>query len=235
MELKINGKVVRAEEGETILNVARREGFVIPTLCYHETLGPMGRCRICAVEVVEGEKSRVVSSCIYPAREGMQITTDSEAVKLARKKAIQGLLSLAPASDVIQALANQYGVPQVGYSESQAENKCILCTQCIKTCKDVVGVAALEMSGKDEEKKVGPRSDQSSGTCIACGACVVVCPTSHVVMEEKNGTRRVWGKDFSLATCPKCGRYQAPVSQLEWISQKTGTPTEKLSVCPDCR
>ncbi len=230
-ELKIDGKTVQAADGETILTVARREGFVIPTLCYHEALGPIGRCRLCSVEVTEGDKTRVVASCIYQAKAGMVISTDSEGARSARKKAIEALVALAPASDIIQGLARAYGAavqPQAGHAGS----KCIQCTQCVKTCKSIVGVNALEMSGKGDDKKVAPRSDSA---CIACGACAVACPTGHIVMKEANGTRNIWGRDFALAACPKCGRYHAPQGQLQWIASKTGVPVETLLVCPDCK
>ncbi len=230
-ELKINGRTVQAAEGETILTVARREGFVIPTLCYHEALGPIGRCRLCSVEVTEGDKTRVVASCIYQAKAGMVISTDSEGARNARKKAIEALVALAPASDVIRQLALEYGAavqPQSG----PAGSKCIQCTQCVKTCKSIVGVDALEMSGKGDEKKVGPRPDSA---CIACGACAVACPTGHISIKETNGKRSIWGREFTLAACPKCGRYQAPQAQLEWMAGKTGVPVTTLVVCPDCK
>lgn len=230
-ELKINGKTVQAADGETILTVARREGFVIPTLCYHESLGPIGRCRLCSVEVTEGDKTRVIASCIFQAKAGMVVSTDSDGVRSARKKAIEALIALAPASDIIQGLAREYGAAAQSPT-THAGSKCIQCTQCVKTCKDIVGVNALEMTGTGDDKKVGPRSDSG---CIACGACAVVCPTGHIVMKEGNGRRNIWGRDFTLAACSKCGRYQAPEAQLAWIAGKTGVAAESLLVCPDCK
>lgn len=235
VNLKIDGKAVQAEQGDTILKVARREGFVIPTLCYHETLGPNGTCKICTVEVTEGEKKRTVASCLYPAREGMEVVTDSEAVRQARKEVLEGFLARCPSSEVIRAMAAEYGVAVDGPADPQNRNKCILCNICVKTCKNVVGVAALEMIGKGADKKVGPRADDSGNGCIACGACVVACPTGHIVMTEEKGVRSVWGKEFTLAVCSKCGREHAPLSQLQWISGRTGVAMDALMVCLDCK
>ena len=76
VEFVINGKTVRAEKGEMILDVARREGFDIPTLCYHETLGSDGRCRLCMVEVQKGNRKRMVTSCLYPVENGIEVNEE---------------------------------------------------------------------------------------------------------------------------------------------------------------
>ncbi len=219
-------------QGDTILKLGKREGFAIPTLCYHEVLGPSGRCKVCTVEVREAGKSRLVAACLYPAREGMEIITDSEQVRLARKQALETLLSLAPSSDVVRKLASEYG-SSVESGTEKSKGKCILCNQCVQTCRKIVGIGALEMRGKGDEKAIGTRSDEP--TCIACGACVVICPTGAIEMEEQKGRRSIWGASFQLAVCTKCGRSHAPLRQLEWISARSGVPVEQLSVCQDCK
>jgi bidirectional [NiFe] hydrogenase diaphorase subunit len=226
IQLKINGKTVQAEDGQTILEVARGEDIKIPTLCFHEKLGSSGRCKLCVVQVREADGyERIVASCLYKAKDGMEITTDSPEVVEARKKNLTDLIARAPSAERLQYLAILYGVPIPDYNREQEGNKCILCTLCVRTCKRVVGVGALSVS----------RKIQTSDACIGCGACVVVCPTGHIKMSEENGTRTVWGKSFDLATCPKCGRAQAPLFQLQWISEKVHVPLEELLICPDCR
>ena len=76
--LTIDGVKIQAEEGSTILEAARLYGFNIPTLCYHDELTPYGACRLCMVEVNDGRRTRLVTSCLYPVREGIRVKTHSK-------------------------------------------------------------------------------------------------------------------------------------------------------------
>ena len=83
--LNINGLSVSVDKGETILEAARFLGFPIPTLCHMDGLSPYGACRLCVVEIGEGPKARLVTSCTYPAEEGLKVRTASERVLRARR------------------------------------------------------------------------------------------------------------------------------------------------------
>jgi bidirectional [NiFe] hydrogenase diaphorase subunit len=235
IEFKINGQMAEAEEGETILDVARREGFVIPTLCHHETLGSDGRCRLCMVEVVKGKRRRVVASCLYQVENGIEVSTETADIQIIRQTLLELFLARNPASEVVRHLASEYGVEGTRYAKDNDKGKCVLCNNCVKACETIVGVTALGMSGKGPAKKVATPFDEPSEVCIGCGACMAICPTGHIYMEDRNGIRTIWKKEFNLAKCPKCGRYHAPVMQLEFISNKSGTPLEDLLICQDCR
>jgi bidirectional [NiFe] hydrogenase diaphorase subunit len=235
IEFMIDGKKVRAQEGEFILPVALREGFDIPTLCHHETLGSDGRCRLCVVEVARGTRKRIVTSCLYPVAEGIEVSTNTPDVMLVRKSVIELLYARCPEAEVLQHLARKFGVEDVRYAKDHDKGKCILCNICIRTCAEIVGVSALGFSGKGMAKKVTTPFDEPSDACIACGACVVACPTGHIFMKDDKGVRTIWRKKFPLAQCPVCSRYHAPVEQLKYISKITNVPLETLMVCQDCK
>ena len=105
VNLIINGLNVSVEEGTTLLEAARFMGFPIPTLCHMDGLSPYGACRLCVVEIGEGDKAGLVSSCTYPAEEGLKIRTASARVIRARKMILELLLASCPQSKVIQDLA----------------------------------------------------------------------------------------------------------------------------------
>jgi len=235
VEFTINGKKASAEKGETILDAARREGFDIPTLCYHDTLGSDGRCRLCMVEVRKGSRKRLVTSCLYPVESGIEVFTESPDVLLVRKTVLELLLARCPNSEAIQYLAKEHGVDKIRYSKDNDKGKCILCYLCVKTCEFNVGVVALCLSGKGPLKKVTTPYGEPSHECIGCGACVAICPTGHIYMEDKDGVRRNLNKRFELARGPKCNRYHAPLEQLEFIASRSGTPMEQLLICPSCK
>jgi bidirectional [NiFe] hydrogenase diaphorase subunit len=235
IQFRINGKEVRAEKGETILEAARKAAVTIPTLCHHDTLGADGRCRLCVVEIQRGNRRRIVTSCLYPVENGIDVFTETPDVRLIRSTVLELLLARCPDSEVIQYEARQHGVTTTRYTKDNDKGKCILCNLCVKTCETLVGVSAIGMTGKGSLKRVSAPFDEPSEVCIGCGACAVVCPTGHIYMEDRSGIRTIWKKKFQLAKCPNCGRYHAPLEQLEFISKKSGVPLNELLVCQDCK
>ena len=109
IEITINGKKCTCEKGEFLLDVARRNGFYIPTLCHHPAISGQACCRVCLVEVVEKGRSKIVVSCVYPVERPCEVYTDSERVKEDRAVVLMLLKERAPESDVIDALCKAYG------------------------------------------------------------------------------------------------------------------------------
>jgi len=238
VNVTIDNKKIQAEEGSTILQAARNNGIEIPTLCHHDELTASGACRLCSVEIKKGERTRIVTSCIYQVEEGLTVNTDSERVIHVRGLVLQLLMARCPASEVIRELADKMGVkPQARFKPDEDKGKCVLCRQCVEVCEEVVGVSAIGFSYRGADKSVGPPFAEPSSVCIGCGACAYVCPTGHIEMKEsESGDERIiWGKTFEMAACNECARYFAPQEQLEYISMKTGVPLDKLYTCVDCR
>jgi bidirectional [NiFe] hydrogenase diaphorase subunit len=174
---KINDQEVEAQAGWTVLDTAKQYGIRIPTLCYHEAVSTSGACRLCVVEVKEGNWSKIVISCMYPVKEGLHIFTDSERVKNVRRWILEMLLAECPASEEIKKLAAEYGVTSTRFGVKNPDEECLLCGLCVKVCREVVGVSAITTIGRGVHKTIGAPYGKPSEACVACGSCVTVCPT----------------------------------------------------------
>jgi len=177
IKFKINDQEISAQPGWTVLEAARQAGIHIPTLCYHEAVEPSGACRLCVVELREGDWSKVVISCMYPVAEGITIYTDSDRVKNVRRWILEMLLSQCPGSPELKTLAAKYGVTGTRFTLGDPEEQCVLCGLCVRVCSQVVGANALATVGRGVHKEIGGAYMKPSEACVACGSCVTVCPT----------------------------------------------------------
>ena len=176
--LKVDDKEVKAKEGETILDVARKMGIPIPTLCYSSALEPFGSCRLCVVEIMDKRgRKRVVTSCNYPVEEGLTVFTKSEKIVKTRKVLLELLLARCPKVKKIQDMAREYGVEKSPFSVSDEEEDCILCGLCKRVCEERIGVYGINFAKRGVEREVTTPYHEFSDDCIGCGACAIICPT----------------------------------------------------------
>ncbi|MEK6757125.1 MAG: 2Fe-2S iron-sulfur cluster-binding protein [Bacteroidota bacterium] len=178
INLKINGLPVTVDEGTTLLEAAKFFGFPIPTLCHMEGLSPYGACRLCVVEIGEGLKAKLVSSCTYPAQEGLNVRTSSSRVVRARKMILELLLASCPQSKIIQDLASAHNVRQQRFR--QEYEMCILCGLCVRMCKEQMMANAIGFQGRGERRSIGTPFDIKSEKCRQCGGCIYVCPACQL-------------------------------------------------------
>jgi len=184
--LTIDGQKIEAQEGQTILEVCRKNSLDIPTLCNHPALEPYGACRMCTVEVIRKGWSSLHTACTHPAWDGLEVKTDSRAVREVRKTIIGLLLSRCPNVPVIQELALEYGVKEPPFAADNPDEKCILCGLCVRVCNDLVKAHVLNFSQRGVDRVVGPPFMEKTRQCIGCGACTIVCPTGaiEIVLEK---------------------------------------------------
>ncbi len=193
--LTIDGQEVSAEQGKTLLDVARENGMDIPTICFHEATTSNALCRICVVEV---EGMRVLQpACIVQAAKDMKVNTRSEKVIRARKTILEMLAStmdLSEAAD-IQVMMDEYGVDSNRFPDAERRevevkddnpmyvrdySKCLLCWRCVQVCADDAQYTyAINFEGRGYETQIGTFFDKAipETTCVLCGQCVGVCPT----------------------------------------------------------
>ncbi len=212
VNIKINGMPLSVPKGITILEAARYAGIEIPTLCYLKKINEIGACRICMVEV-KGARS-LVTACVYPVNEGMEIFTNTEKVRKSRKLTLELILSthrkeclscIRSGNCELQKLCKEFGVddenyfagamPEFEFDDSAAHmirdnSKCILCRRCVAACDaQHVSVIGANARGFDTHISSAFDKDLADVSCVSCGQCIVNCPTG--ALAEKDDTAKV--------------------------------------------
>jgi bidirectional [NiFe] hydrogenase diaphorase subunit len=201
ISIRIDGEYVAAEQGQTILEVARASGKYIPTLCWLESLTPVGACRLCIVEV--SGVNRLLPACTTPVQDGMSVTTNSERLQQYRRIALEFLFSernhqcavcVSNNHCELQSMAQRLGVTDVRYPYAYPRlpvdmshsrfvldhNRCILCTRCVRVCAHVEGAHVWDVSARGIRSMLVCDMNRPWGeskSCTNCGKCVQVCPT----------------------------------------------------------
>jgi bidirectional [NiFe] hydrogenase diaphorase subunit len=200
IELTINGLKVCVQKGSTLLEAGRFLGFPIPTLCHMDGLSPYGACRLCVVEVGTGPKARLVTSCTYPAENGLWVRTASSRVVRARKMILELLLASCPQSKTIQDLASSFDVRQQRFR--QEDERCILCGLCVRMCEEQMMAKAIGFRGRGEKRSVGTPFDIRSESCRLCGGCMYVCPVCQLRCTYTEPEKAICGGCANLS--PPC-------------------------------
>ncbi len=232
MTITINGIPCACEKGEFLLQVARRNGIDIPTLCHHDAIEGQGCCRLCIVEVVERGRGKIVVSCVYPVEHECQVYTDSEKVRRQRGMILRLLEKRAPERPEIRALCEKYGAPEIDRFVKVDGGKCVLCGLCVKACGEL-SVGAISTVNRGITKEIATPYHEPSGVCVGCGSCASVCPTGAIDIEETEDTRTIWGKTFKLVRCARCGRVIGTPEEIAYAAEKAGQEPDQL--CGDCR
>jgi len=173
--LFINDQEVKARQGMTILQAAQSAGIDIPTLCHHEKLAPFGACRLCTVEIVKGQRSRLVTSCVYPVEDGLIVKTESEPVIQVRKTILEMMWSRAPGVQALRDYGIKYGIDKHKFDVEPTF--CILCGLCVRYCSEVKKKNFIGFVGRGTERQVMFLPESDFNECLKCGECYNLCPT----------------------------------------------------------
>jgi len=216
INIKINGIDVSVPANATVLEAAKIANVDIPTLCYLKDINEIGACRLCLVEVSEGGRPfRMVTACVYPVSEGMEVKTNTPKIIASRKTNLELVLSahnkkclscIRSTTCELQKLCRDYGVDETRYVSTKNEekeldtstaflvrdnSKCILCRRCVAACKEMqdIGVIGANNRGYDTEISSFFGKNLADTSCINCGQCIVACPVG--ALYEKDDTAKV--------------------------------------------
>jgi len=199
---KINGRAVQSPAGSYILDSIRELGLEIPALCDHPSLEPYGACRLCIVEVTHPDwrgYTRVVTSCNYPVREGLEVSTNAPKVLETRRELLDMLLARCPDNEAVRDVARRYaGLDKATIEPVREPSDCIMCGLCVRVCEDL-STGVLGHRNRGAEREVSP--PEPIEDCVGCGACALVCPTGCIEFTREKGRWRVWEQDFQIPYC----------------------------------
>ncbi len=235
--LTIDGRVAKVPEGATVLDAARAIGVRIPTLCQHEALEPWGGCRLCLVDVTRKEWrgwQKMVVSCMFPAEDGLAVSTATERVLATRKVVLDLLLARCPDTPLVQRLAHEHGIERTSYQPNPEPTDCVLCGLCTRVC-DSIGVSAIATVDRGAGKEVAPPFHEAPPDCIGCLACAEVCPTDCIPYQTSDSGRSIWGKTFAMVRCPHCGRAHITREQAAFYAGRGGVPESYFETCDACK
>jgi len=225
--LVIDDREVAVPENTTVLEAAERAGIHIPHLCHCPGLESTGACRLCLVEI-EGS-TRPVVSCRCTVRPGMQVRTQTEALRAIRRFVVELLLSRHPGDCLtceksgeclLQRYAYELGANRETFPrrdhDHAAENDdpfivrdpslCILCGRCVRVCQKY-GAGVLDYARRGLETVVGTPFGKplAAAGCDFCGSCVETCPTGALLERPRRGQGRVWELEEKAGVCTHCG------------------------------
>jgi formate dehydrogenase major subunit len=232
VEFSLDGRTVRGFDGETILDVADREGVAIPRLCFKDGYRPDGNCRACVVEIA-GERT-LAPSCCRNVQPGLAVQTASERAKKSQRMVLELLLADMPddgskwadadgalphgeLSDwaaregvavrpALRALRREAPAPDMSHPAMAVSlDRCIQCTRCVRACREVQvnDVIGYALRGAASTVVFDLDDPMGESTCVACGECVQACPTGALMPKATIGSQAFDRRVDSV--CPFCG------------------------------
>ncbi len=260
IQFELDGKMVEAAPGESIWQVAKREGTDIPHLCYspEPDYRADGNCRACMVEV-EGERV-LAASCMRMPTVGMKVKTASARATSARKMVMELLVADQPARETshdpdskfwnwaekVEVTESRFPAAERWSSDTSHPamsvnlDACIQCGLCVRACREVQVNDVIGMAFRNHDSKVVFDFDDPMGesTCVACGECVQACPTGALMpsaLLDANQTRTVYPDKKVDSLCPFCGvgcqvTYQVKDNKIVYAEGRDG-PANHNRLC----
>ncbi len=226
VSLSIEGRPVSVPEGTSILEAAKTAGVLIPHYCYHPGLPVAGVCRMCLVEVEKFPK--LAPACATSVGEGQVVHVHSAKALEARKGVLEFLLINHPLDCPICDQSGECELQDYTFAEGRADsryrepkrfspaedfggdvlyvqNRCILCTRCVRFMSDVAHDPALNVSERGDRAFIG-KAEGHDLTNPWAGNVVDLCPVGALLSKDFLNRARAWELDRAPTICTGCSQ-----------------------------
>jgi NADH-quinone oxidoreductase subunit G len=229
-KITVNGREIDADPKKPLIAACHAHDVDVPNYCYHPGLSSPGSCRICQVEVKQGEMpARVVVACRTPVAEGMVVNTESEKAHATRRECLEFLLKNHPLDCPICDKAGECDLQDFSFHEGQGkgrtheprrqlekrkslgdtivldEERCILCSRCVRFFEEVTHKPQLTVSHLGSRSVIETFGDRPL-TGIYQGNIADLCPVGALTLKRFRFQARVWNLVKMASTCGECSR-----------------------------
>ena len=250
--ITVDGVQVEADPTRPLIHACHAQGVDVPMYCYHPGLSPVGSCRICQVEVQQGDApARVVVACRQPVAEGMVVTTQSERAKDTRRECLEFLLKNHPLDCPICDKAGECDLQDFAFAHEQGEGRtseprrklekrkslgdvivldqerCILCSRCVRFMEEVPKTPQLTVAGLGSHSVISTFADRPL-TGNYQGNLADVCPVGALTLDRFRFQARVWNLRKTASTCAECSKGCAT-----WVDVLRGGEVKRFRPRPD--
>ncbi len=225
--LTIDGKSVTAAAGTNVLEAAKLVGIRVPNFCYHADLSWEGSCRMCLVGI-DG-RPKLVPSCCEEVREGMVVHFGRPDAEEARRRQLEFLLINHPLDCPICDQAGEcklqdYYMEHGGYDSRMPralkvhkrkvvdlgerimldKERCVLCSRCVRFCREVSGSQALQFFTRGVTTEIGTENNEPITGDAYIGNVVDICPVGALTSKDFRFKQRVWFLKSAESVCTQC-------------------------------
>lgn len=257
----VDGQPVAFQQGEPLLEAARRAGAEVPTLCYEPRVEPAGSCRLCLVQV-EG-RAQPVAACTFPAAEGLRVVTRSADLDVFRRRLLELTLSDLPGEECrhcaeiapcgLHSLADRYGASRSRFRGAVSGqtvddgnpfilrdySRCILCYRCTRVCNELEQAHAIAPAGHGFTTRIDTLFGRglAQSPCTFCGQCVHTCPTGALADLSRMGRAKATEIERSVQTvCGFCGTgctlyLDVSAGRVVGVRPDPSSPVSRGSLC----